>query len=150
MAGDEIEDLVAQAADRADGPGSRVRALGEGVAERLEGSGYRSGCAIAMMVLELAPQSAEFSTDFDAVFGRWRAALAGRFQTWDITPGRAVGLADLVMSAFEGALVLSRAARSTESFRATVQAVAEVVDREQRQAATHSQPQRPAAGRVAL
>lgn len=119
-------------------------ALGEGVAERLEGSGYRSGCAIATMVLELAPQSEELSTDFETVFGRWRAALVGRFQTWDISPSRAAGLADLVMSAFEGALVLSRAARSTESFRTTVQAVAEVIDREQRQAASHSRPQRSA------
>jgi TetR/AcrR family transcriptional repressor of lmrAB and yxaGH operons len=138
MAGDEIEQLVALAADRADGPGSLVRALGEVVAARLETSDYRSGCAIATMVLELAPQNEELSADFEAVFGRWRAALADRFEAWGIARGRVIGLADLVMSAFEGALVLSRAARSTEAFKTTVQAVAEAIDHEPRQLAQHS------------
>jgi hypothetical protein len=59
-------------------------------------------------------------------------------ETWAIAPGRAVGLADLVMSAFEGALVLSRAARSTETFKTTVQAVADAIDHEPRQPAEHS------------
>jgi TetR/AcrR family transcriptional repressor of lmrAB and yxaGH operons len=138
LAGDQIEEMVDLAADQADGPGSLVRALGDMVAARLEDSNYRSGCAIATMVLELAPQNEELSTDFDAVFGRWRAALADRFESWAIAPGRAVGLADLVMSAFEGALVLSRAARSTEAFKTTVQAVAEVIDHEPRQPAERS------------
>jgi TetR/AcrR family transcriptional regulator, lmrAB and yxaGH operons repressor len=138
LAGDQIEEMVDLAADGADGPGSLVRALGDMVAARLEGSGYRSGCAIATMVLELAPENEELSTDFEAVFGRWRAALARRFETWAIAPDRAVGLANLVMSAFEGALVLSRAARSTEAFKTTVRAVADVVDHEPRQPAEHS------------
>lgn len=133
LAGDEIEELVALAADRADGPGSLVRTLGDLVAARMEASGYRSGCAIATMVLELAPQNEELSADFEAVFGRWRAALADRFETWAIPRGRALGLADLVMSAFEGALVLSRASRSTEALKTTVRAVAEVIDHEPRQ-----------------
>jgi TetR/AcrR family transcriptional regulator, lmrAB and yxaGH operons repressor len=132
MAGDEIEQLVTLAADRADGPGSLVRALGEVVAARLEASGYRSGCAIATMVLELAPQNEELSADFEAVFRRWRAALGDRFEAWGIARGRAIGLADLVMSAFEGALVLSRAARSTDAFKAAVRAVAEAIDHEPR------------------
>ena len=138
LAGDEIEELVALAADEADSPGSLVRALGDVVAARMEGSDYRSGCAIATMVLELAPQNEELSADFEAVFGRWRVALTREFETWAIGPGRAIRLADLVMSAFEGALVLSRAARSTEAFKTTVQAVADVIDDEPRPPAEHS------------
>jgi TetR/AcrR family transcriptional regulator, lmrAB and yxaGH operons repressor len=138
LAGDEIEELVALAADRADGPGSLVRVLGDVVAARMQDSDYRSGCAIATMVLELAPDNEELSADFEAVFGRWRAALTREFENWAIAPGRAVGLADLVMSAFEGALVLSRAARSTEAFKTTVQAVADAIDHEPRQPAGHS------------
>lgn len=57
LAGDEIEQMVEAAAARCDDPGSFVRALGDMVAARLEGSGYRSGCAIATMVLELAPRA---------------------------------------------------------------------------------------------
>jgi AcrR family transcriptional regulator len=138
LAGDEIEKLVALAADRTDGPGSLVRALGDGVAARLEASDYRSGCAIATMVLELAPQNEELSADFEAVFARWRAALAGQFETSGIARGRAITLADLVMAAFEGALILSRAARSTEAFMTTVEAVAEAIDHEPREPAEHA------------
>ena len=93
---------------------------GDMVATRLEGSGYRSGCAIAIVMLELAPQNEELSSEFEKVFARWRKALARQFVTWRITPGRATDLADLVMSVFEGALVVSRAARRINSFRTAI------------------------------
>src|SRR2546421_10400566 len=80
LAGDEIEEMVEAAAGRANDPGSLVRALGEIVAKRLEDSGYASGCSIATMVLELAPQDEELSVEFDAVFARWRAARGAPVQ----------------------------------------------------------------------
>jgi TetR/AcrR family transcriptional regulator, lmrAB and yxaGH operons repressor len=130
LAGDEIEQMVAEAADHSDGPGSFVRALGDMVAARLEGSDYRSGCAISTMVLELAPQNEELSSDFEKVFERWRQALAGQFEARGIAAGRAAGAADLVMSAFEGALIVSRAARRIDSFTAAIEALAEAVEHE--------------------
>src|SRR6201987_2318112 len=120
LAGDEIEQMVAQAAGQSGGPGSFVRALGDMVAARLEGSDYRSGCAIATMVLELAPQNEELSSEFEKVFGRWRQALARQFEIWAIPPGRATALADLVMSVFEGGLIVSRVARHIDSFAAAI------------------------------
>jgi TetR/AcrR family transcriptional regulator, lmrAB and yxaGH operons repressor len=132
LAGDEIEQMVATAAARCDDPGSFVRALGDMVAARLEASGYRSGCAIATMVLELAPESEELSSEFENVFGRWRQSLAGQFEIWGIAAGRAPDLADLVMSVFEGGLVVSRAARRIDSFAAAIEALAEFVEHEPR------------------
>jgi TetR/AcrR family transcriptional repressor of lmrAB and yxaGH operons len=128
LAGDEIEETVAQAASQADGPGSLIRALAEGMVQRLEGSEYRHGCSIATMVLELAPYEEELSAEFDHVFARWRAALVDTFETWGIAPERGVLLADVVMSTFEGALILSRAARSSEPFWSSVEALAAIVD----------------------
>jgi TetR/AcrR family transcriptional repressor of lmrAB and yxaGH operons len=139
LAGDEIEQMVALAAGLSDGPGSFVRALGDMVAARLEGSDYRSGCAIATMVLELAPQNEELSNDFEKVFERWRQALARQFEKWGIVAGRATGLSDLVMSVFEGALVVSRAARRIDSFAAAIEALAEFVEHEPRCPADNSQ-----------
>jgi TetR/AcrR family transcriptional repressor of lmrAB and yxaGH operons len=127
LAGDEIEEMVKAAALRANDPGSLVRALGDIVAERLEDSGYKCGCSIATMVLELAPQDEELSVEFDAVFTRWRAALVDQFEAMRVPPERADVVAGLVMSAFEGALVLSRAARGPAPFRSTVDALAAVV-----------------------
>ena len=128
QAGDEIEVTVAEAASRADGPGSLIRVLAEGMVQRLEASDYKHGCSIATMVLELAPYDQELTVEFDNVFARWRAALVGCFEAWGILPDNGVVLADLVMSAFEGALVLSRAARSPEPFWRTVDALIKAVD----------------------
>src|SRR3977135_1824892 len=80
LAGDEIEGIVEGAGRLANDPGSLVRALGDIVAKRLEDSGYQSGCSIATMVLELAPQDEELSAEFDAVFARWRAALVDQVE----------------------------------------------------------------------
>jgi TetR/AcrR family transcriptional repressor of lmrAB and yxaGH operons len=127
-AGDEVEDMTDEAARHADDPASLVRAMAQILTSRLERSGYQSGCAIATMVLELAPRDEEFSADFNNVFARWRAALVARFEPLGIAPGRAAALADLTISAFEGAAVLSRAARSTEPFNTTTEALISAID----------------------
>jgi TetR/AcrR family transcriptional repressor of lmrAB and yxaGH operons len=127
-AGDEVEELVDEAARHADDPGSLVRAMAQILASRLERSGYQSGCAIATMVLELAPHDEEISADFDSVFARWRAALVTRFEPLGIAPDRAAVLADLTISTLEGAVVLSRAARSIEPFETTIEALISAID----------------------
>jgi TetR/AcrR family transcriptional repressor of lmrAB and yxaGH operons len=137
-AGDEVEKIVDEAARHADDPGSLLRAMGQIFAGRLERSGYQSGCAIATMVLELAPRDEEFSADFDRVFARWRAALVTRLEPLGVPADRAAVLADLTISAFEGALVVSRAARSIQPFTTTIDALTSAVDR-----ATASQPAAP-------
>ena len=126
-AGDEMEELVDEAARHAGDPGSLVRALAEIFASRFERSGYQGGCPIATMVLELAPRDEEFSAGFDSVFARWRAALVTRFEALGLAPERSAALADLTISAFEGALVLSRAARSTEPFKTTTEALVSAI-----------------------
>jgi TetR/AcrR family transcriptional repressor of lmrAB and yxaGH operons len=140
-AGDEVEEMVDQAARHADDPGSLVRALAQIFAGRFERSGYQSGCAIATMVLELAPGDEEFSAEFHGVFTRWRAALVNRFEPLGIAPDRAAALADLVISALEGALLLSRAARSTEPFTTPIEALISAIDHD-----AASQPAAPEAG----
>src|SRR5262249_55420395 len=109
-AGDELEEMTAQAARGAGAPGSLVRALAQIFAGRLERSGYQGGCAIATMVLELAPGDEEFSAAFDSVFARWRAALVARFEPLGLAPGRAAILADLTLSAIGGPRPPARAA----------------------------------------
>ncbi len=138
-AGEGIEETVAQAVSQVGDPGSLIRVLAEGMVARLEDSGYEHGCSIATMVLELAPHDKELSVEFDRVFARWRAGLVDGFETWGLARERGVALADLVMSAFEGALILSRAARSSEPFWSTVEALVKVVEfMEQGEADSHA------------
>src|SRR5260221_2590591 len=104
-AGDEVEELVDEAARHADDPGSLVRALAQILAGRFESSGYQSGCAIATMVLEIAPGDEDFSADFDRVFARWRAALVTHFVPLAVTPDPAQVLAGLTTSTLNGSPV---------------------------------------------
>jgi TetR/AcrR family transcriptional repressor of lmrAB and yxaGH operons len=149
-AGDEMEEMVDEAARHAGDPASLVRALAQIMADRLERSGYQSGCPIATMVLELAPRDEEFSAAFDSVFARWRAALVTRFEAMGLAPGRAAALADLTMSALEGALVVSRAARSTKPFTTTTEALISAIDHAAaaQPAAPWSRARRVATGRA--
>jgi TetR/AcrR family transcriptional repressor of lmrAB and yxaGH operons len=137
-AGDELEEMTGQAARGAEDPGSLIRALAQIMAGRLERSGYHSGCPIATMVLELAPGDEEASAGFDTVFARWRAALITRLEPLGVAPGRAAVLADLTMSALEGALLLSRAARSTDPLTTATEALISAIDHD-----TASQPAAP-------
>jgi TetR/AcrR family transcriptional regulator, lmrAB and yxaGH operons repressor len=127
VAGDEIEDAVAGAAARADDAVSFVRVFAQDIALRLEASGYERGCAIATMVLELAPTDEGLSDGFAQVFARCRAALAAQFEHWGFAPERALADADVVMAALEGALIVSRAERSLASFHHTTEALVTII-----------------------
>ena len=130
MAGDQIEKMVDQASRKAHDPLSLIRALAQMQMQRLEKSGYCSGCAIATIVLELAPMDEEVSAESEKVFDRWRSALVERFEQWGVEHPRAGALADLVVTTFEGGLVVSRAARSSEPFWSTIDALIDLLDRD--------------------
>ena len=149
-AGDEVEEMTGQAARHADDPASLIRAMAHILTSRLERSGYHSGCAIATMVLELAPRDEAFTAGFDNVFARWRAALITRLEPWGLPPARAAALADLTISAFEGAAILSRAARSTAPFTTTTEALISAIghDATSPPAAPSSPARRAATGRT--
>jgi len=130
MAGDQVEMWVDEASRQAHDPVSLIRALAQSQMQRLEKSGYCSGCAIATIVLELAPMDEEISAECDKVFDRWRAALVDRFEQWGVEHTRAGALADLVVTTFEGGLVVSRAARSSEPFWRNIDALIDLLDRD--------------------
>jgi len=130
MAGDQIELMVDQAARQAHDPTSLIRSLAQLQMQRLEESGYCSGCAIATVVLELAPRDEEVSAECSKVFARWHSALVDRFEHWGVEHGRADAIADLVVTTFEGGLVVSRAARSSEPFWSTINALIDLIDSE--------------------
>jgi TetR/AcrR family transcriptional regulator, lmrAB and yxaGH operons repressor len=126
-AGDEIEAAVAGAAARAEDAVSFVRVFAQDIADRLEVSGYERGCAIATMVLELAPGDERSSDGFAQVFARCRAALAAQFEHFGLARDRALANADVVMMTLEGAMIVSRAERSPEPFHHTTEALVAIV-----------------------
>ncbi len=109
----ELLEICEEAAAQADGPASYVRALTKVVADRLENSGYERGCAIATMVLELAPHSEAMRECFEECFARWCEVMADHLRGWGMRDEQAKDAAVMIMTMIEGALLISRAMRST-------------------------------------
>jgi TetR/AcrR family transcriptional repressor of lmrAB and yxaGH operons len=116
----ELAAICDEAAARSDSPAAYVRALADVVSMRLESSGYERGCAVATMVLELAPRSEPLRTAFERCFAEWRAALSRHLVDLRVRPEDADGAAVMIMSTIEGALLISRAMRSTAPLASAV------------------------------
>jgi TetR/AcrR family transcriptional repressor of lmrAB and yxaGH operons len=83
-------------------------------------SGYREGCALAPIVIESTPASAQLSDTTRRGFQDVITTLAARLAEKGIPDKRASQLALNAVSAMEGALILSRVLRSPEPFDAAI------------------------------
>jgi len=79
-----------------------------------ERSGYRAGCPIAAVAVEAHDDAPELLDTAAAAFGRWQEAFAASLRTAGVARPRSERLANLVVSAVEGAIVISRARRDPE------------------------------------
>lgn len=84
--------------------------------QQLRDSDFRAGCPVVAVAVEAGDpdkpeQSAEVIARAGAAFTRWQTAIAERLIADGITGEQARALAMLVLSSFEGALVVARATR---------------------------------------
>jgi TetR/AcrR family transcriptional regulator, lmrAB and yxaGH operons repressor len=91
--------------------------------DELVASGYREGCAVAPIIIESTPASAQLSNTTRRGFEDLIAALAARLAEKGIPEKRAPQLALNTVTAMEGALILSRVLRSPEPFDAAIAAL---------------------------
>jgi AcrR family transcriptional regulator len=87
--------------------------------KQLQRSEFRAGCPVVAVTVEAGDpgkpeQSAALIERAAAAFARWREVIAQRLTADGVPAGRADELAVLVLSSFEGAIVLARAARDLE------------------------------------
>ncbi len=104
--GDGMEGLAESSGSAAEFAQAVLRHLGD----RLEESGWRKGCPVATVALEMAATSDPLQEACSEVYSRWEAALRARLD------GRADAddLAVTVLALIEGALLLAKAHRSRE------------------------------------
>ena len=93
------------------GPIAGLRAFVEVWRADFERSGYRAGCPIVAVAVENHDDAPELLDSAARAFEAWRTAFAGSLRDAGVGPARAQRLAALVVSAVEGAIVLSRAER---------------------------------------
>lgn len=109
-------DSIAELAEALDGRASFVegaRAFLEQAAHRLAESDYLLGCPMAAVALEAAGESDPIQQACAGSFASFEQAIVDRLLAEGRPPQEAADLAVLLLAAFEGALVLCRAHRST-------------------------------------
>lgn len=91
--------------------------------DELQRSDFRAGCPVVAVAVEAGDpdkpeQSAAVRDRAAAVFARWRQIIAELLTADGVSAARARELAVLVLSSFEGALVIARAGRDLEPVEA--------------------------------
>lgn len=116
--GEGMHRSLVQLVQLAKGPAEAIRAVTDALADELEASDFLDGCPVATVVLEAAAQSAPLQAVCSKHYGRWQAMVEGYLQEQGLPPSRARSMANLMLCAVEGALMLSRAHRDTTPLRA--------------------------------
>src|SRR5262245_51397375 len=117
LAGAEVERGLRQLIAQAGSPAELVKRFIDRQTRMLTESGYRQGCPIATVALEMASESAVIRAACQEIFDGWIAALAEAFAP--SLGRRARGYAEQVVMAVEGALLLSRVHQDPGPLRRT-------------------------------
>ncbi|HEY4378483.1 MAG TPA: TetR/AcrR family transcriptional regulator [Acidimicrobiales bacterium] len=127
-AGAGYHDLVLLVFDAEDEPVAGIRAVFEGAAVVLGGSGYADACPIATVALEVASTNEPLRQATDRVFASWLATITSRLVDAGVAVAAARDTAIAVVSLLEGGFLLSRAARSPEAMLANGRAAVALVE----------------------
>ncbi|WP_283614254.1 TetR/AcrR family transcriptional regulator [Mycolicibacterium poriferae] len=114
--------------------------------DELQRSDFRAGCPVVAVAVEAGDpdkpeQSAAVRERAAAVFARWRQVIAELLTADGVSAARARELAVLVLSSFEGALVIARAGRDIEPVEAVHAQLRSLIVTETPSARTNREPQ---------
>jgi AcrR family transcriptional regulator len=105
-----------------------VRMFFAGAAQHLIETDYADACPIATVALEVSSSSDVMREACADVFESWVVAGAARYEGTPLTAENARRLTIAMIAALEGAFVLARAQRSTESLEIAGELVAQAVE----------------------
>jgi len=113
----DLDALIATGADF----GTALSVLTAFFCERLQTSDFQKGCPLATVTLEVAATSDAIQTVSRTIFRAWQTRIEQLLVASNWSPARASALALFALSAVEGALILSRAERSTHPLEQVVE-----------------------------
>lgn len=113
-------------------PAETIERIFAAEAKILEGSDYRNGCPIASVALDVASTNESLRAACASAFEGWLETIALALASAGAPADDARALAGFVLSCLEGAIVLSRAAKSPAPLLQSARFVRRAVDREAR------------------
>ncbi len=105
-----LDQLLATAPD----PLAAMRQWIRAATERLQRTGFESGCPLATVALESAPDDKALREALARGFARLRERIANGLVVAGMPAERATGVATLMVAAYEGGLLQARVAHSIE------------------------------------
>lgn len=127
VASTELTRAIADARRTEDSPAAIVERLGASLQRWLERSGFVEGCPVSTVTLEAAPRHPEITEACREAYDRWIGLFADALLMRGRTEHDARALATTVVAGLEGALLLSRAHRSTAPLSSTCAHLAALV-----------------------
>lgn len=128
LARQQFETLIAEAAVAAGSPAGAVRAAIEALTAIVSESDFRLGCPVSVVTLEMGADSERLREACATAFESWIAPTAAFLEASGLDADEARSLATVVVSTIEGAVIVSRALRSTQPLTSAADVVAELVD----------------------
>lgn len=116
---ERIRQNLAEAADAAEA----VEMFIQRIAASVEQSGFRAGGPITTVALETASSSERLREECQHIYAGWQAAFADKLISAGMDEIRARRLAQVIIAAIEGGIILCR----TERSRTPLEAVAEAI-----------------------
>jgi len=124
-AGQQWQGNVLALLEAAPDMGEGAQAVCRLIAQSLEETGFENGCPVATVALESAPRSDVLHAACSDVYGAWQAIIEERLLAAGLPRGRAERSATATLAMVEGAMLLSKAYRSTEPLRRVGEELAE-------------------------
>jgi TetR/AcrR family transcriptional repressor of lmrAB and yxaGH operons len=129
LAAAQFEALIAEAAVSTGSAASAARAAIEALASIVSESDYRLGCPVSVVTLEMGAESEKLRQACASAFESWIAPTAALLEGNGLAAEDARSLATVVVSMIEGAVIVSRATRSTQPLESAAEVVAELIER---------------------
>lgn len=129
LAATQFEALIAEAAVSTGSAAGAARAAIEVLASIVSESDYRLGCPVSVVTLEMGAESEKLRQACASAFESWIAPTAALLEGNGLAAEDARSLATVVVSMIEGAVIVSRATRSTQPLESAAEVVAELIER---------------------
>ncbi|QOG17064.1 MULTISPECIES: TetR/AcrR family transcriptional regulator [Bradyrhizobium] len=129
-AGRRVADTVAKLAAECGSTGELLRAHARLLAGWMQSSGFRNGCPITTVLLELAPRERAVSEAGRKAYAARLSILREKLSADGFARPRAEALAVLCTSALQGALIQARVERSGRPIETTAAELARLIEAE--------------------
>jgi AcrR family transcriptional regulator len=114
VAGAAVTERIRTMLDTRDDTASALQKYTRAWVEDVRLSDFQHGCPVGNVAMDAASTTPALRTVCNEIFSEWQGLISARLVRDGVAPKEADSMAEFLVSALEGALILCRARRSTE------------------------------------